>query len=633
MSARRIVGAGIVACVFSLPGNLHAIDCAGLPTVFDGDEFPTGNFFSNFNNPCYAVDFSMGKGDGGELGDLNAFYNKLYFKVDPRYQLIIIGAFPNSRYHSITVYDEHSAVSQYVTDVNIAPLTSADINPYLPGVAFVGGQQYAMPVNFGGTLGNLQQGCRMDGFNVAVNSLDGTQRHPGMNWNTDSGFFQANPGFSLHEVDTPQHTNPNTAGVILIRSYLDITTPSYQTNAHVIVRDMASGCAYPAAYALNTLQIVTNNAGTGNPWLSTSQIHYHKFYANNYLPTLCWGANPRDRLQWLRRTDYTPGDNPASSYLDAFAPPGLPAALAAAGEVMRIRFRIPATPPTPCTDGCSRSGNEQMRYMSLSFQNPGGVTLASLADSAFTQDANGYVTLVVGTGAAIPAWITPANGYTLLDLTALANYQQMKSFTLRDILPAGTFNCAGQVIPYRTGEATTGGDGLMGLYAPVVDYPAAAGLPSMATPVSGPASCDTYPGGPPAISPDCAVLLPSPTTITSISSYCASPGCDHVVVQPQPPLTIVGTGFGSFPFGLPYTGNSAYLEVYDVTQNWTAGYGSDVCTLSISDWSDSSIALVANVNQHKLCPMEAGDQLTVQVWNPQTAATTSFAVTVGAGTQ
>src|SRR5450759_2922368 len=37
--------------------------------------------------------------------------------------------------------------------------------------------------------------------------------------------------------------------------------------------------------------------------------------------------------------------------------------LASAGEVIRMRFRLPTTPPTPCTNGCSRSGNEQMRYM------------------------------------------------------------------------------------------------------------------------------------------------------------------------------------------------------------------------------------------------------------------------------
>jgi hypothetical protein len=168
----------------------------------------------------------------------------------------------------------------------------------------------------------------------------------------------------------------------------------------------------------------------------------------------------------------------------------------------------------------------------------------------------------------------------------------------------------------------------MGLYVPMVDYPVAASLPRAATPIAGPATCDSYPVGPPAAAPNCAVLLPAPTTIASLSSYCPAPGCDHVVVQSQPPLTIAGAGFGSFPYGLPFTGTSSYLEISDATQDWTAGYGSDICSVTISDWSDGSISLVANVNQYGHCPMAAGDQLTVQVWNPQTAATASFTVTV-----
>ena len=68
-----------------------------------------------------------------------------------------------------------------------------------------------------------------------------------------------------------------------------------------------------------------------------------------------------------------------------------------------------------------------MRYMSVSFDIPGGGTLASLPDrcpidpviscTPLIQDQNGYVTLIVGTGAAQPSWVTAANGYTWLDLT------------------------------------------------------------------------------------------------------------------------------------------------------------------------------------------------------------------------
>jgi hypothetical protein len=597
-------------CLFS--SRAYSIDCSNLPTQFTGNEFPSGNFFSNFYNPCYTLSFAIGKGENGQEGDLNALYNKLYYKVDSRYQLIVVGSFPNARYFSVSDYDEHSALSQSITDTNIVPLAAKGINPYHTGTAFVAGQQYAIPINFGGVPGTLEKGCMMNGFNVDVNALDGTERHQGMNWNADPGFFAAYPSVALHVVDTPQHTNPNTAGVLLIRSYIDITTLSFATEPHVIVRDVASGCALPASYVLNTLQIVTDNSATGNTWLNQTQVQDHYFYANSYQPSLCWGINRSSQLNWLRGPEYTAGANSDASYIYGYVPAGVPANLAAAGEVMRLRFRVPTTPPIPCTNACSRSGTEQMRYTSLSFQIPGGITLASLADSAFTQDPNGYVTLIVGTGATIPSWITPANGYTLLDLTSLSNYLQLNELALRDILPSSSFNCAGQIVPYKTGDATAAGGGLMGEYVPLVDYPPAA----------------TFPSGQPGVSPNCRISSPPPIAIVSVSTQCASRGCDQVVLQAQPPITISGAGFGSLPLGLPYAGTSNYLEVTDNSQNWKAGYPGDPCDLAFVEWSSNSISLVANVNQNGLCPLVAGDQLTFKVSNPQTMASATFTTTV-----
>ena len=488
----------LFAVLAFLPGTAYAIDCAGLPTSFNGNEFPTGDFFSNFNNSCYTVDFGIGNGST-DYGDLNAQYFQTYFKVDPRYQLIAVGSFPNARYFSVTLYDEHSALSQTILDTSIVPLTSKYVNPYLPGVPFESGQQYAVPVNFGGVPGTLQAGCTMDGYNVSVNGLDGTQRHPGMDWNSDSGLFQTHPGFTDHIVDTPEHTNPNTAGVLMLRAYLDISVLSYQTRPHFIVRDVASGCAYPAAYVQSTLRI-TGDKDTGDAWMDAVQCRAHNFYATSYLPQLC-DAPPAapNKVSWWRQAEYVAGTNPNASYTTATVPAGLPATLAAAGEVMRIRVRVPATPPTPCTDGCSRSGEEQMRYMSLSFLKPQGSTLASVADSAFTKDPNGYATLIVGTGASIPSWITAANGYTFLDLTALSDYQQLSLLDLRHMIPAVGFNCGGEVVPYRTSVATIAGGSLMGDYVPVVDYPVAATLPHVASALVGPSGCDVFAAGQPGI--------------------------------------------------------------------------------------------------------------------------------------
>src|ERR1022692_4299603 len=136
-----------LAFVWGMPVVAYARDCTGLPTHFTGNEFPKGNFFSNFRNTCYLIPFSVGNGSGGEQGDLNSVYNKLYFNINPTlppYQLIVLGEFPNSRYFSIGLYDDHSAITQSLTDVDIVPLKPGEINPYLPGVTFVSGQDYAV---------------------------------------------------------------------------------------------------------------------------------------------------------------------------------------------------------------------------------------------------------------------------------------------------------------------------------------------------------------------------------------------------------------------------------------------------------------------------------------------------------
>ena len=618
---RRWSVCALFASVSLFPGMAHAIDCSGLPTQFNGGEFPTGNFFSNFDNACYLIPFSSGNGGAG--ADLNSTYNKIFYKVDPRYQLIIVGTFPNARYFSITDYDTHGAPAQFIVDQDIVALTSSYINPLEPGTAFVAGQKYAVPIDFEGTPGTLEAGCTMNGFNVDVNALDATWRHAGMDWNSDPSVFKANPSFPLHVVDTPEHTNPNTAGVVMIRNYLEIGS----TTPYAIVRDVASGCAYPAAYALNTLQVVANNSVTGGAWLDSTQADLHRVYANDYLPKLCFASDPRNMLAWIRETEYVPGAIPDGSYITAPVSSGVPASLAANGRVMRIRFQIPTTPPTPCTNGCSRSGNEQLRYMSLSFENPGAATLASLADNFFTQNSSGDVTLIVGTGATIPSWITPANGYTFFDLTAISGYQQLNMLNLRNLVPAATFNCAGETVPYDTGEYTPGG-GLMGTYSPVVDYPTAASLEQVAGPPPATGPCAVFPDGEAGVPPACGVVAPKPISITALTTQCAAPGCNEVVVQPQPPMTIIGGGFGDFPNGLPFTGSSNYLEITDTTQNWSAGYSGDVCTVSIASWAANLIELTANVNQNGVCPMAAGDQLTVEVWNPESMTAATAPVTV-----
>ena len=607
-----------------LVGAAHAMNCSGLPTSFTGNEFPTGDFFSNFDNSCYTVHLGMGIGNI-EYGDLNATYYQLYFKVDPQYQLILLGDFPNARYFSVSLNDEHSALSQSIVDTSIVPLTSEYVNPYLAGVPYQDGQQYAVPISFGGTPGNQETGCMMNGYNVSVNGLDATQRHPGMDWNSDAGFFKAHPSIADHVVDTPEHSNPNTAGVIMVRAYLNDGQPD--TNPRVIVRDVASGCAYPAAYAMDTLQILADNAAAGGAWLDQSQYYGHHIYETSYLPKLC-DATPAapDVLSWMREPEYVPATNPNAAYAVATLPAGLPAALAAADEVMRIRIRIPTTPSTPCTNGCARSGTEQMRYMSLSFVDPGGATQASVADTAFTKDANGYATLIVGTGAAIPNWITPANGYTFLDMTVIPGYSLVNLVSLRHIIPSQGFNCAGQYVPYRTYVDTPAGS-LLGDYTPVVDYPVASSLPCRASPLVGLSACGTFPTGDAGTRPQCGVFPAPAPSINSVITQCPASGCNQFAAQTDPPITIIGDGFGTFPDGTPFAGTSNYLGIRDMTQGWDAGYSGGRCTVSISSWDTGRIQLVANVNENGKCPLVPGDEIKVAVWNPQTMLSATLKLT------
>jgi len=169
----------------------------------------------------------------------------------------------------------------------------------------------------------------------------------------------------------------------------------------------------------------------------------------------------------------------------------------------------------------------------------------------------------------------------------------------------------------------------MGLYAPLIDFPVALQLPQHASPVPGPAACAVYPQGPPAAlsgsNQTCAVLPPPPIAISTLTTQCSTPGCNQVVAQSQPPISILGRGFGSFPLGLPYTGNSSFFQITDTTQSWSAGYTGSACTVRVGEWSDSEISVVVNGSA---CSMVAGDQLTVTVWNPQTQSTAFSTITV-----
>lgn len=610
----------LAVALFVLAGfaQAQALDCSKLPTQFTGGEYPSGDFFTNFLNACYTIPLAPA---GQTKTDVNDTFWPFYYKVNPRYQLIIVGNFPNARFFSVSAYDDHYQLSQAILDTNIVPLTSAYTNPYVPGVPYAPGQMYAVPLGFEGTPGTQETGCQTNGYNVGVNALDGSLRHQGMNWNTDPGVYTEYPTQPPHVVDTPQHTNPPRAGYVMIRAYVDGTADDPQAAPSVIVRDVVTGCAYPAAYALNTLQVISLNS-QGN-WMDQAQLNGHLQYDNNYLPWLCYATDTRNQVVFQRDGQAIKLPNTFGTYTRANFPNNLPATLAAAGEVIRVRLRVPIVPPTPCTNGCSRSGNEQVRYMGLSFYGTSGGTLASIGDYQLTQDANGYATLILGTGAAIPSWVTPANGYSFVDLTQVSGYQELSDVQIRNILSSPTFACSSTNVPFKTTPWTPQGS-MMGDYLPVIDYPLASSLPLVTSELIGPSACGTLPVGVPAVSPSCGVLPSNPMVISPIMA--PVPGEAVTSVQPSPPIDIEGSGFGFLPVQ-PFTGDTGYLQIVDLTQNWTAGFTNSPCSVTIAKWDDNRIEAVPNVNQNGQCPLAAGDQLDVAIWNPQTG---SGPITAGA---
>ena len=108
-------------------------------------------------------------------------------------------------------------------------------------------------------------------------------------------------------------------------------------------------------------------------------------------------------------------------------------------------------------------------------------------------------------------------------------------------------------------------------------------------------------------------------------------------------IVITGSGFGSLS---PYTGDSGYIEVFDMTRGWAAGYVgpcyngttyyggtcSDAVTLAVTSWSDSSIVLAGFSGSWGSggWVLANGDAVEIAVWNaPSGSGPASITTTVG----
>lgn len=428
-------------CLMASPAwPQDAATCTIPPGV---DQSPTGaNFFESFASapgaPISAYEIAIPGSSGAEAaGDLNATYFSLYYSItnlnawmaSNHYcpvELVMVGTFPDARYFSITDNDMHYTATQHLADAAVDPANSAS-NPFVPGPggqspAYTGTQQYLVPIS----LGYIPQptgvitGCAINAPE-SDNVLDATQRHLSMDWNTNVQGPSVESGLAAHVVDTPGHGNPNTAGSIIVRSYLappetctgkpgvslTCTQPNPPPTPYVIVRDVKTGCAYTASY-LQSAKLVNLNSGncagadppacgaivsladlsqSSAKWLDQSQKQQHTNNAN-ITPQACYADGDAtlpaalpfaNRVAWARVAQWEGSPGPDDSYIGgAVSTSDLSGLLnggvcqqkqSGDGCVMRFRFQVPPTPNTPCNApyNCSLSAGTPLRYSSLTF--------------------------------------------------------------------------------------------------------------------------------------------------------------------------------------------------------------------------------------------------------------------------
>ena len=122
-----------------------------------------------------------------------------------------------------------------------------------------------------------------------------------------------------------------------------------------------------------------------------------------------------------------------------------------------------------------------------------------------------------------------------------------------------------------------------------------------------------------------AIAVPSPSTIPQVQ--CPSISSVSVILpEAKQRITIDGSGFGQHS---PYSGDSDYIELADLTGGWNAGWhepgqsASDIVTLVVESWTDSHIIVGGFAGDYGGSRFDfnlhPGDELRVRVWNPQTS--------------
>lgn len=440
--------------LFILSGIAPILTAADCSTPID----PNKDFFGNFvTNSCYVTLMSMGQ--EGSSSDLNALYSMMGYKVDPNYNLVIAGTFSESRFLEVQGDDSHAWPTAAIVDQDLLPLLPSMVNPFLPGAVFVPNQLFAVNVLFGDMTATPSPGCGIG--NETLNVLDVRSIH------------QSGPTFVGHK------TGPNTGGSLMIRRYVNNGTVRQDA---IIVRSTATGCAIPAAQALS-LGILVPQAKT-NPNRDQAQVNAHYYYGSN--PQYCFTPNidPASISTGRRNGQYIPDPNAfGAAYVGwPFSTTEIQQAVTS-NQFFQVQFKAPTTPATPCS-GCMRTGNEQLRYFSLSFDD-NQTTLLSLSDKSFNTDLAGNITLVVNVtpGLAPPVNVTRLP-YTYVDLSQVPNWHgNLSMISVRNIAPNSSFYCSTGNVPPQLSEWSPGG-GYMGTHGITVthfrenDFPVTPAVPA-----------------------------------------------------------------------------------------------------------------------------------------------------------
>jgi len=117
----RVAGVRLILAVLGLAALGGSRAAAACPSID-----PTKGFVSNFANPCYELPMAVSVSNGAT--DLEAIYTRVYFQVNPAYELIILGTYPNARFMSASVYDDHLVVvgrGKVIADTSVADLIAS----------------------------------------------------------------------------------------------------------------------------------------------------------------------------------------------------------------------------------------------------------------------------------------------------------------------------------------------------------------------------------------------------------------------------------------------------------------------------------------------------------------------------